>query len=107
MRSRPARVALVLVLAIAATACSKTLKIDQLEPQLANQLNSQLQTTGITVDCPNDVKAETGARFRCTATAPNGDTVAIDVTQKDDNGNVSWKVVDASASPSPSASVSP
>jgi type III secretory pathway lipoprotein EscJ len=102
MRSRSARVALVIVLAIAAAACSKTLKIDELETELANQMNSQLQTTGITVDCPNDVKAEAGATFPCTASLPNGDTVAIEVTQKDDNGNVSWKVVDASASASPS-----
>ena len=102
MRSRAARVALVFVLAMAAAACSKTLKIDELEPQLAEQLNSQLDTTGITVDCPSDVKAETGATFDCTATLPNGDTITIEVTQRDDNGNVSWKVVDASASASPS-----
>ena len=102
MRSRSAHVALLLVLAVAAAACSKTLKIDELEPQLANQLNTQLETTGITVDCPSDVKAETGATFECTATLPNGDTITIDVTQKDDNGNVAWKVVDASPSASPS-----
>jgi hypothetical protein len=102
MRSRSARVVLVLTLAIAAAACSKTLKIDQLEPQLANQLDTQLETTGVTVDCPSDVKAEAGATFECTATLSNGDTIVLEVTQKDDNGNVSWKVVDAYASASPS-----
>ena len=102
MRSRSARVALVLTLAISAAARSKTLKIDELEPQLANQLDTQLETTGVTVDCPSEVKAVAGATFECTATLSNGDTIALEVTQKDDNGNVSWKVVDASASASPS-----
>ncbi len=102
MRSRFARTATVLLLAIVAAACSKTLKIDQLEPQLEDQLNTQLQTSGITVSCPSDVKAETGATFDCTGTLPNGDTLTIRVTQKDDNGNVTWKLVDASASASAS-----
>ncbi len=104
MRSRSARIALVCVLAIAAAACSKSLKIDQLEPQLASQLDTQLKTTGTTVDCPSSVKAEAGATFDCTGTLSNGDTITIRVTQKDDNGNVTWKVVDASSSASPSAS---
>ena len=103
MRSRLARFAAVSLLAMVAAACSKTLKIDQLESQLQSQLNTQLQTSGVTVSCPQDVKAEIGATFDCTGTLPNGDTITIRVTQKDDNGSVSWKVVDAS----PSASASP
>jgi len=102
MRSRSARFATVLLIATVAVACSKTLKIDQLEPQLEDQLNAQLETSGIAVDCPSDVKAETGATFDCTAMLPNGDAITIRVTQKDDNGNVSWVVVDASSSPSAS-----
>ena len=102
MRSRSARTAMVFVLATLAVACTKTLKIDQLEPQLESQLDAQLTTTGVTVSCSSDVKAQTGATFDCTATLPNGDTITIRVTQKDDNGNVSWTVVDASTSASAS-----
>jgi len=105
MRSRTARVLATLVLAVLAVACTKTLKIDQLESSLQGQIEDQLETSGVTVDCPDDVKAETGATFECTGTMSNGDTLTIRVTQKDDNGNVTWKVVDASpaASASPSA----
>ena len=42
-----------------------------LETQLENQLNTQLKTTGITVDCPSDVKAEAGGQFDCTGTIPD------------------------------------
>ena len=45
-----------------------------LETQLENQLNTQLKTTGITVDCPSDVKAEAGGKFDCTATIPDAGT---------------------------------
>ncbi len=105
MRSRTARVLATLVMAVLAVACTKTLKIDQLESSLEGQLEDQLQTSGVTVNCPGDVKAEAGSTFECTGTLPNGDTITIRVTQKDDNGNVTWKVVDASsaASATPSA----
>ena len=57
--------------AVAAVACSKSLDMGGLETQLENQLNTQLKTTGITVDCPSDVKAEAGGKFDCTATIPD------------------------------------
>ena len=101
MRSRLVRAAIVACLALVATGCTKTLKIDELQTQLATQLNSQLNTTGIIVGCPSKVKAETGGTFNCTATLPNGDTVTIRVTQSDDQGHVTWRLVGAS-SPTPS-----
>lgn len=107
MLPRLAGLAAVLLLAIVATGCSKRLEIDSLEPQLANQLSSKLQTTGITVDCPTDVKAEAGATFDCTATLTSGDTLTMRVTQKDANGTVTWALAAAaagSATPSPSSS---
>jgi hypothetical protein len=102
MRSRLARTVAVLFLAIAAAACSKTLKTDQLEPQLKSQLETQLNTTGVSVSCPTGIKAETGGKFDCTATLSDGTTLTINVTQSDASGHVTWSV--AGASPSPSAS---
>lgn len=104
MRSRN-RVAVVLFVALVSISCSKTLDIGGLETQLGNQLNTKLETTGITVDCPDDVKAQSGSEFDCTGTISTGETITIRVTQTDGKGKVTWEVVDApSSSPSPSSS---
>jgi hypothetical protein len=102
MRSRSARAAILLFVVVGAVACSKTLDIGGLEAQLGNQLNSQLDTTGITVDCPDDVKAESGDEFDCTGTVSTGETLSIHVKQTDADGHVTWEIVDA-GTPSPSA----
>ncbi|MGZ4110505.1 MAG: DUF4333 domain-containing protein [Actinomycetota bacterium] len=103
MRSRLARVATVACLALLATTCSlltKHLDTKGLEPTLAQQFETEFSVTGVTVACPDGIKAEAGGTFRCTATLTSGDTVTLLVTQKDANGQVSWKPVGAST-PSP------
>jgi hypothetical protein len=45
------------------------------------------------VDCPDDVKAERGDTFRCRAVARNGDRATVLVTQRDDDGTITWRVV--------------
>ena len=99
MRSKLARAAVVLCLVIVATACSKTLKMGDLSSTLESQLNAQLKTSGITVTCPDSVKAEAGATFECTGTLTTGETLTIKVTQTDNNGNVKWAVVGAATGP--------
>ena len=99
MRSRFVRVAVLLFVAAAAVACSKTLDIGGLETQLGNQLNTKLDTTGITVDCPDDVKAKSGGEFDCTGSVSTGETLTIHVTQTDGEGHVTWEVVDAATGP--------
>ena len=101
MRSTFVRAVAVLLVAVAATACTKTLKTDQLEPQLASQLDAQLGTTGTTVSCPSGIKAEAGGSFDCTATLKDGSTLTINVKQDDASGHVSWTVAGALPSPSP------
>ena len=52
--------------------------------------------TGIeieSVSCPDDVKVERGGRFRCEAVARDGDRAQVLVTQRDDDGTVTWRVV--------------
>ena len=97
MRSRLARVLVLVCIAAAATACSKTLKIDDLETEIGHQIDTQLGTAGNTVVCPDDVKAEAGATFACTATLSTGDTVTVEVKQTDGDGNVTWSLVDPAA----------
>ncbi len=100
MRTTFVRVAVLLCVAAAAVACSKSLDTEGLETELAAQLNTQLETTGITVDCPEDVEPRNRAReFECTGTVPDAGTITIQVTQTDDDGHVTWEVVDAATGP--------
>ncbi|MDP8943386.1 MAG: DUF4333 domain-containing protein [Actinomycetota bacterium] len=43
------------------------------------------------VDCPGGVPVEEGDTFRCTGTA-DGKPITVDVTQRDGEGTLSWKV---------------
>jgi Domain of unknown function (DUF4333) len=98
MRSRLASVLVVVCIAAAATGCSKTLDIDGLETNLGSQIDSQLGTTGTSVSCPDDdVKAEAGATFECTATLSTGATKTVEVKQTDADGHVIWTLVDPAA----------
>lgn len=97
MRSRSVRFVAVAVLAIAAAACSKTLDTEGLESELKSQIETQTDSTISSVDCPADVEAKAGEVFRCTAEEGSGATFTIEVTQRDDAGNVDWEVIDASA----------
>ena len=99
MHSRFVRAAVLLSVAVAAVACSKSLDMGGLESQLADQLNAKLKTTGITVSCPSSVKAESGGEFDCTGTVPSAGTVTIHVTQTDSDGHVTWVVTGATTGP--------
>ena len=74
---------------------TKTLDANGLEEQLATQVEQQLGTHGITVDCPDDEPVKAGASFQCAATSAAGTTLTIEVTQTDDHGNVTWKATKA------------
>jgi uncharacterized protein DUF4333 len=104
MHRRLAAVTAVACLMLVTAGCSlfpKHLDTKGLEPTLASQLDSQFNTTGTTVSCPTGVKAEAGETFDCTATFTDGTTVTIRVTQVNADGQVTWKAVGASPSPSP------
>ncbi len=105
MRSMFVRAAVLVCVAVAATACSKSLDTGGLETTLASQLNDKLNRTGITVDCPNDIKAESGGQFDCTGTVPSEGTLTVHVTQTDSKGHVTWEVTDVATGPSGATSV--
>ncbi len=59
------------------------------EQQIAEQLSAASGLT-TTVICPDEVTIAAGSTFLCTASTEDGRTARIEVTQKDDQGNVSW-----------------
>jgi hypothetical protein len=106
MRVRLVRVAAVAALALVMAGCTRTLDKQSLEAQLATDLQSNGST--YTVACPDGVKAQAGGTFQCTATGPDGTSLALTVTQTDDQGNVTWEVTGGSgATPTTSPPSSP
>ena len=88
------RILLIACAVTALAACSSSsLDMTKLETTLATELQSQLDLSAApTVTCPEDVPIEKDNVFNCTA-ALDGETADIEVTQTDDQGNVSWEVV--------------
>jgi hypothetical protein len=80
------------LVAVALAACTRTVNTDALEQQIAAELQAQAGVTPSSVDCPDDVEAEAGGTFTCTATTDDGSTATITVTQQDDEGNLRWEV---------------
>ncbi len=80
----------------------KTVDNGQLEKQLAEKLATQAgaDPKKVTVDCPDDQKAEKGRTFDCTLTAPNGDKVVVKVTLTDDEGGYNATVPPTTSDPS-------
>jgi Domain of unknown function (DUF4333) len=92
MRGGTVRLVMAALATVALAACTKTVNTDALEQQIAAELQAQAGVTPSSVDCPDDVEAEAGGTFTCTATADDGSTATITVTQQDDQGNLRWEV---------------
>ena len=84
----PLRIAIGLTaVALGASACGTT-TIDRadLERKLTDQLGRSAGVAPRAVECPADVKVESGKQFDCTLTAPNGDAVRVAVTLTNEDG---------------------
>ena len=75
--------------ALAATACSKSLNTDNAESFIRTELAKQGETEVASVDCP-DREAKSGDTFTCTAHAPDGTRMTVDVTQTSDDGRITF-----------------
>jgi hypothetical protein len=62
------------------------------EQRIAEDLSASTGLT-TTVVCPDEVTIAAGDTFGCTATTDDGTVTDIEVTQLDDQGNVSWTPV--------------
>lgn len=86
----PAALAAATVLLLAG--CSSTIDAASLETQVQDGLAEQVGGTW-TVDCPDSMEIQAGLTAECLATKDDGQTLNVNVTQDDDQGNVTWKVI--------------
>jgi hypothetical protein len=85
--------ALVAVAAAGAfSACgTERLNTDKLETEIKTGIERQTNVKIKSIACPKR-EVKTGDTFTCKATATNGDTANVKVTQQDDKGNVRWRL---------------
>ena len=84
MHTRIARAATLVAVILVAVGCTKSLDTSSLESALKSQVESEFNASGLTISCPDNIKVEAGGTFECTATDQSGQSVTIEVTQKDD-----------------------
>jgi len=86
------------LVAVALSGCSASVSVgggldtEKLERTIGDEFAKSVEGK-IDVVCPDDVKLEEGNTFECTATADDGSTRQVKVTQKDDDGNVRFEDV--------------
>ena len=85
---------LVVAALVVLSGCTFTRNLDtaELEAEIERGIAAQTGAQGVTVDCPEDVPLEAGNTFTCDAADATGQTVTVNVTQEDDEGNVRWEV---------------
>lgn len=79
-------------LAMAAlAACTSMLNMDEAKTAITAGIAEQ---TGLTVEvtCPDEREIKAGDVFECTATPALGGQLTVQVTQDDDQGNITWSV---------------
>jgi hypothetical protein len=84
-----------LALVAAGLAACGEAKLDtgRAESAIRNGITRQTGVKIDTVRCPDDVEARQGETFRCVALASNGQRARVEVTQRDDEGSVSWRLI--------------
>lgn len=91
MKSAGVVVAGLLMLALAACGPGK-LDMAKVQSSIQSGAQSQLGLNVQTVTCPTEVEAKTGGNFTCAVKSSDlTEDLTIEVTQKDDKGNVEWK----------------
>ena len=95
-RRRGALVTGVALMAAAFAACGEArLDTDKYEAAIRSGVTRQTGVKIDTVRCPDEVEARRGDTFNCVARASNGQRARVEVTQRDDEGGVSWRLVRA------------
>lgn len=82
---------------LALAGCGKTLDTGPLEKSIESSLENQGAKVA-RVTCPDDLEAKKGRSFTCVArlTAPKGQSIKLDVDQRDDSGAVEWTIATGS-----------
>jgi hypothetical protein len=71
--------------------CSTSIDVDTLEQSVQTGLGEQLGGEW-TVQCPDSMEVQAGLTTNCMATSADGEAIDVNVTQTDDQGNVTWEV---------------
>lgn len=71
--------------------CSSTIDVSSLEEQVQKGMAEQLGGEW-TVQCPDSMEVKAGLTANCEATSTDGTTEQVNITQTDDQGNVTWEV---------------
>jgi hypothetical protein len=83
----------ILLAALAAAGCSKSLDMAALNQSISSGINQQLSLPIASVTCPAEERPlQVGDTFDCVATPQAGGKLTVTVTQKDGDGNVAWEV---------------
>ena len=91
---RVARNVLVPVALLALAGCGITLDIAGVEKSIHDGVAQQLGLAMTSVSCPQESRAaRAGDTFECTGKPEIGGSLRVQVTQKDDQGNIEWKVL--------------
>jgi hypothetical protein len=85
---------LLLAGALLLVGCQQHLDLDNLKGIVSQGIQDQLGLVVSSVECPEQVMIESGNTFDCTASPEGGGELAVKITQNDDEGNVTWEVVD-------------
>jgi hypothetical protein len=76
----------------AIAACGgQQLDTSKLETEIKSGIERQTDVKMRSVECPKR-EVKVGDSFDCKATATDGDTANVKVTQQDDEGNVRWRL---------------
>ena len=79
---------------IALGACGVTVDIAGVEKSIQEGVVQQLGLAMKSVTCPTESRAaKAGDTFECTGKPEIGGSLSVQVTQKDDQGNIEWKVL--------------
>ncbi len=80
----------VLLGALALGGCASSLDTAKLQSSIQAKLG-EVDLSASNISCPSSIEVKAGSTFDCTATV-NGVPAKVTVTQKDDQGNVSFEV---------------
>jgi hypothetical protein len=93
MQGRIRRAAGLAAVAVLAVGCSRSIDVPDLEQRLGGDLQKELNIA-YTVDCPDDVEAEKGNDFVCSAEGEDGTELTLQITQTDDDASVTYEIVE-------------
>jgi hypothetical protein len=85
------------IAALSAAGCSPEKQIDtnRAEADIKSTISAQTGDRVRSVRCPDEVVAEKGKRFRCTATVSDGSRLRVVVIQTNDDGGVRFRIAGA------------